>query len=103
MVVVVREKRNLEATVATEEVSTLAARYRAHGVVFDQFHAVVVHVDAVVRQLVLVVEIDAKQLWKFDCELSNANKPSHMNYTIININHMGKIKVYLLLITDIYI
>jgi len=79
MVVVVGEKRNLEATVGTEEVATLAAGYRAQGVVLYQSHAVIVHVDAVVRQLVLVIEVDAKQLRKFDCELSNTDKTSHVN------------------------
>ena len=91
MVVVVGEERNLESTgVGTEEVSTLAAGFRAHGGVVDEFHAVVVHVDSVVRQLVRVLEVDAKQLRIIDCELSNANKTSHMNYTITNINHLGK-------------
>ena len=70
MVVIVWEERDLEATVDTEEVSTLAAGYRAQGALVDEFHAVIVHVDAVVRQLVLVLEVDAKQLRKFDCELS---------------------------------
>ena len=91
MVVVVGEERNLEATdVGTEEVSTLAAGFRAHGGVVDEFHAVVVHVYAIVRQSVLFLEVDAKQLTFFDCELSNKNKTSHENCTIINIKHMGQ-------------
>ena len=57
-VVVVGEEWNLEAA-AVEETTAVAL---GTGPIGDYFDAVVEHVDAVVRQLVFVLEVDAKQL-----------------------------------------
>ena len=68
-VVVVGEERNLEATVATKEVSTLTVGYGTHAVVVHQLHSIVEHVDAIVRQLVFVLEVDAEQFAIMACML----------------------------------